>query len=100
MVKGYWALTSSAIIKVSNGVEDHLVCIFHPNPASDYDTNRSLEITQAAIGNEQFLLPSLPAVGHLVSRQFPLNGWLTLKSGNLKTASDGHAHNPCSHSVI
>jgi hypothetical protein len=56
MVKGCWVLTSSAIIKVSNGVEDHLVCIFHPNPASDYDTNPSLEITQAAIGNEQIFV--------------------------------------------
>jgi hypothetical protein len=38
---------------VSNGVEDHFVCIFHPNPASDYATKPPLEITQAAIGNEQ-----------------------------------------------
>jgi hypothetical protein len=28
-------------------------CIFHPNPASDYDTNSPLEIIQAALGNEQ-----------------------------------------------
>ncbi|WP_432746282.1 hypothetical protein ABXJ76_09295 [Methylobacter sp. G7] len=29
--------------------EVHLVCIFHPNPASDYDSNPPLEIIQAAL---------------------------------------------------